>query len=198
MNYYDYCRWINIPKESSLSAAIESDACFAPQPPQTNWCEKEIISLSGRVTGLNEHFPWLQDHWNNDRLPFFRFLTRKSAPFVMRPRWNQQWNVLVTCARILTISLHRKGLWEDLSILLGSLQSYPILKMSYQSHQIYTKKPPRSFGEKFTANLTVNILLIPDTKVKIVSNSPMIGVQLFLSFFLFLLPFPSQFPLVSS
>ena len=150
MHYYEYCRWIIFQKNRHfLLRRVRKWRMLRSTTASDKLMRKEIISLSGRVTGLNEHFPKLQDHWNNDRLPFFRFLTRKSAPFVMRPRWNQQCHVLVTCARILIIYLHRKGLWEDLSILLGCLQ----IKLPHFENvlpippDLHKKKPPRSFGE---------------------------------------------------
>ena len=46
----------DISKESSLSAAIESDTRFAPKPPQTvNWCN-QLDSLLDGETVLNKHF----------------------------------------------------------------------------------------------------------------------------------------------
>ena len=46
----------DISKESSLSAAIESDTRFAPKSPQTvNWCN-QLDSLLDGETVLNKHF----------------------------------------------------------------------------------------------------------------------------------------------
>ena len=90
---------------------IESDTCFAPQLfRQTDRCNQEIDALSVRETVQNKQFPKLQDHRNDDKPPFCRFLTRKSAPFLMRARRNPQWNVLMTCAKILITQMQRKGL----------------------------------------------------------------------------------------
>ena len=51
-------------------------------------------------------------HWNGDKQLFFRFLMRKSAPFVMRLRWNPMRNVWSRALNFLIIQLQRKELWE--------------------------------------------------------------------------------------